>query len=145
MKDLNRVRRSKIAYEQLLIKVEQLETLATHITANLTGMPKAEGKSPDEIWAMLADYKNQCIGAVYQYLRDCKELDAEIDSLPYDPNTEFQIRAVMKCRYLDGMTGADISEKLHYSERYVRELISRGRTLYNEKYGYGSEDNDVRV
>jgi DNA-directed RNA polymerase specialized sigma24 family protein len=135
MPDINRVRKAKTLYEQLLLKIEDLETIATHMTAELTGMPRGGNKLADDTWAVLADYRTKCVEAVQQYLLDCRTLDEEIDRLPLKKSTASQTRAVMKCKYLDGMTDEQIAEKLHYSDRYVRQLIFDGRILYYKTYG----------
>ena len=139
MADINRVRLGKNEYERLLLKIESLETIATHMTTNLDGMPKGTTRQVDDAWATLADYRSQCVASLHQYLIDCIELNQELDELPYRKGVRFQTRAIMKCKYLDGMTDAQIAEKLHYSDRYVRELLRYGRSLYEKLYGEAAQ------
>lgn len=127
---LNRVRNGWQEFHRLSEKVEELEALATRVTPVLSDMPKGKSPKPkDDVWAMLADYKDQCEAEIRWYLKASQELEKEL-SIIYSPN----IRTAMKYRYIDCLKVEDIADTMGYEIRSVRRFLAKGREIYLKEY-----------
>lgn len=128
---LNRVRNGSFKYKRLLLKVEELETLATRTVPVLSQTPEAHSgiNLRDDTWARLLDYKEECKAALNDYLKDCQELEAEIESCIKSS----RIKAAMLCRYVDIKSIRDTGRCIGYEERQVRRLLRTGEKIYCEE------------
>ena len=127
---LNRVRAARTESNRLLLKVEELENLATKITPVLSLAPKGEGGSyKDDSWANLIDYKARCQSQLDEYLTACKELTEELECIK-NP----RIRTAMLYRYVDCYKVEDIAEHMHYDVRNVYVLLRKGKKIYCKVY-----------
>lgn len=122
----------KREYERLLAKVEELETLATKMTSNLTGLPKSANtkRNDDDAWAALIDYKASCEAQLLDYLNACRALEKELDSIRSD-----KIRTAMKYRFIDCKRIDQIAVAMRYDKRWVQRLLEKGERIYKEMYG----------
>ena len=95
-------------------------------------MPKgSSGKTNDESWATLADYRLECMSALNWYLIESKRLEEELSMIR---NTN--IRVAMQYRYIDCMSIDRICEVMHFERSWVFRLLDKGKAIYNSKYGY---------
>ena len=129
---LNRVRQAKFEYRRLLMKVEELETLASRMVPVLshTSEIHSTGKTREDTWAALVDYKAECEDKLKDYLLQCRKLEEEIDECIVSP----RIRAAMKGKYVDGLTAPAIAEAMNYHERQIYRFLKTGEKLYCERY-----------
>ena len=127
---LNRVRNSYHEARRLLLKVEELENLATKMTPVYSNTPKGDSQTlKDDSWAKLIDYKMLCEERVREYLDSCRELEDELRCIRSD-----NIRTAMKYYYVDHKKQETIAEIMGYSEREIRYYLQRGRKIYTEAY-----------
>lgn len=127
---LNRVRVAYSEAKRLMLKIEELEAVATKTTAILSATPMGKSGHPkDEAWATLIDYKTQCEEKISDYITSCMELDAELDCI-----RNRNIRTAMKYYYIDRKKQEAIAEIMGYSEREIRYYLQKGRQIYSEVY-----------
>jgi len=126
---LNRVRTGWAEFKRLTDKIEELEALAEKVTPTLSDMPKGGFHSKDDTWAMLADYRDACKEQLHMYLKDCEELEKELNCIKSDA-----IRTTMKCRYVNKMTIEDIASTTCYNYRTIQKHLAKGRKIYCEVY-----------
>ena len=130
MERLNRVRTSYAEASRLLLKVEELENLATKITPVLSQTPKgSSGGYKDDSWATLIDYKMTCEEVISEYIKSSMELDEELDCI-----RNRNIRTAMKYYYIDRKKQETIAELMGYSDREIRYYLQKGRQIYCEVY-----------
>lgn len=135
---LNRVRWGWQEFNRLSLKVEELESLAQKITPTLSDMPKGNSPHPkDDTWATLIDYRTMCEEVIRQYLKDCKDLEEEMECIRSE-----RIRTCMKLYYIDRYSQCRIADIMNYTERAIRSFLSKGRKIYYETYKdqEGSDD-----
>ena len=127
---LNRVRNTYEEAKRLALKVEELESIATKMTPVLSLTPRSDGYAlKDDTWAKYIDYKMQCEEKISDYITSCMELDNELDCI-----RNRSIRTAMKYYYVDRLKQETIAERMHYSDREIRYLLSKGRKIYYEEY-----------
>lgn len=130
MDRLNRVRTSYAEAQRLLLKVEELEALATKITPVLSPTPKGDsGGYKDDSWARLIDYKMSCEELISEYIKSSMELDTELDCI-----RNRNIRTAMKYYYIDRKKQEAIADLMGYSDREIRYYLQKGRKIYCEVY-----------
>ena len=136
---LNRVRSRWTEYHRLVMKVEELETLATKMVPLLAPNSDIHGssKSREDTWALLADYRNECKDKLYDYLKDSRELEQELSCIRSP-----RIRTAMKYRYIDCMTKRQMAEAMNYSERQLTRFLKSGETIYCNAYREVEEDGN---
>ena len=127
---LNRVQKLRQEYIRAEEKLEELETLATHITTRLSDMPKnAPASDLASILAALADHREKYAGIVKRYLDNCDQLERELNAIRNPA-----IRTAMIRRYVDGMKVEDIAEAMHYERSWVYRLLNKGRKIYSKEH-----------
>lgn len=133
---LNRVRNGAITYERLLDKVAYLEALSQRATPILSGAPKGSARhgQTDEPWAALADYRRECEKQIAQFIRDCQDLEKELECIH-----SIRVRIAMTYRYVDLYTIPRIADSMSMNERSVYKLLHRGRAIYEKHFEEGFE------
>lgn len=126
---LNRVLYKQNEYKRLLVKIEELEAIATRVTPILSDLPKGGSSTPDDRWSKLVDYKLQLQACLDQYAQDCIELEDELECIKSE-----RVRVAMKYKYIDGLSVERLAECLETDERYAYKLLARGRKIYEETY-----------
>lgn len=129
--NLDRVIKGRAEYNRLCRKVEELISLSEKTTTSLTKAPvSGSGGDKDSLWAQLADYKSQCEFQLLSYIRDCAELERELECI-----RDAGIRTAMKYKYIDAKTIHAIADEMGYSERHIDRLIQKGKSIYLGYYG----------
>ena len=128
---LNRVRSMRFEYQRLIMKVEELETLASKMVPLIGHNSDIHGtaKSREDTWVALADYKAECEDKLCEYLKASRELENELLCI-HNP----RIRTAMKCKFVDCMTKKQMSEAMNYSERQLTRYLKAGETIYCNTY-----------
>ena len=127
---LNRVRTGYNEARRLLLKVEELENMATRMTPIYSQTPKSDSPAlKDDSWAKLIDYKTLCEESVTAYINSCRELEEELGCI-----RNKNIRTAMKYYYIDRMKQEAIAELMGYSDREIRYYLQKGRSIYFEVY-----------
>ena len=110
VQELNRWRYLDLQIEDLKIKINELEDLATGGTSHITGMPKSPNTTDRmaEYVSKMVDLKN----ILAERYRDCVEcrirLENYIDSIAYDP----YMQTIITLRYVNGLTWNEISDRV---------------------------------
>lgn len=118
-------------------RMERLRSMAEKCTAIPQDTPSATSKeSPDAIGnyaCRLVEMQEAAdefyIGAVMQ----ANVISQIIDDIEGDDNAD--VRTVLRCRYLDGMTYPEISEKTHMSESWLYKQHKKGLEILGVKEG----------
>lgn len=128
---LDRVRAARMESDRLLLKVAELENLATRITPVISATPKSRGQSyKDDAWANLIDYKTQCQDQLNEYINASAELTKELGCIK-----NHKIRTAMLYRYVDCCKVEDIAERMHYDVRSIYIFLRKGKKIYCKEYG----------
>lgn len=131
-KRLERVIDFKPEYIRLTHRVEELESLAEYVAKTFSLAPARGGNTKkDDTYVKVIEYKEKQENRIRDYLRDCEELEEEIDELLEDPVT----RAIMKARYLEGKKAETIAEENYYDVRTIYRILKKCRTLYEQTFG----------
>lgn len=105
-------------------RMERLRAMAERCTTQPAGFGGYGSGVNDRVGntaAMLADMQRKADECVAAYMGHAECVALAIDSI--EDSTQ---RTVLRMRYLDGLSWEDISEKTHYSERWLRKLHGRG-------------------
>lgn len=129
VKDINRVIDGRAEYDRMLLKVEELKTMAEKMTPVLSDMPKGGNHTLEDTWIKLADYKSELQFKMSAYIQDCMELENELECIRND-----NIRTAMKYKYIDGLTIEKIADIMIYDTRQIDRYLHTGRSIYERFY-----------
>ena len=111
--------------EDIRERLERLRSILERCTPSWSDAPgRASGVSPDKMGEhmdKLAELEAEGWRRAAAYLEHVFEVDKAISEIE-DPTQ----RMIIRLRYMDGLSWEKISDKTHYSERWCKELHSRG-------------------
>jgi hypothetical protein len=128
---------ARLEYKRLHRRIEELESRAKKVTAQMTGMPGGGGAGMEQLWAILADEREKEKEAVETEMRVYHEVETFIDSLPVPVH-----RVVCRLHYLDGLNWVQVQMRMNrdgfcYSERQITrihgEALKSARRLWRER------------
>lgn len=113
--------RAKRLYRQLLVELEEKESIITSISIDYSServqtSPKDQSKRID----YLADLRTQCIDAAWEALEEMNRIGDVIRKV------EGIYGDVLHRKYIEGKSLRIISDEIHYSYASVRRIHKRG-------------------
>ena len=90
---------------------------ATSVTPNLSGMPSQHGQPSDKVGQAAAE-RADLLEDIKEQEQMCMAIIRQIESAVRKVD-DLQLRQILRCRYIDGISWSDIAEELHYSLRSV--------------------------
>lgn len=103
--------------EHLRQEYQRLGEQATSVTPNLSGMPSPHGCPSDKVGQAAAE-RADLMDDIMEQERMCRAVIHQIESAVRKVD-DLQLRQILRCRYIDGISWSDIAEELHYSLRSV--------------------------
>lgn len=103
--------------EHLQQEYLRLGEQATSVTPNLSGMPSPHGQPSDKVGQAAAE-RADLLEDIKEQERMCMAIIRQIESAVRKVD-DLQLRQILRCRYIDGISWSDIAEELHYSLRSV--------------------------
>lgn len=93
------------------------------VTARGDGMPRGPVRHADELMSGWTDEK-EAARALYEekrqrLLRDLLAIERAIDTLPS------RERTAMRMHYIEGLSQAEVAERMHYSKRQMERIFTR--------------------
>jgi len=93
------------------------------VTARGDGMPRGPVRHADELMSGWTDEK-EAARALYEekrqrLLSDLLVIERAIDTLPS------RERAAMRMHYIEGLSQAEVAERMHYSKRQMERIFTR--------------------
>ena len=113
---LNSVLESRIEIKRLRKKIAALESRATSITAQLSGMPRSGGADSQAVLAALADATRDYYARLAQAERRELEVVEFIESLPTQDS-----RVILKLRYVDRKRWSQVLAELKAAGKDIAE------------------------
>lgn len=105
-------------------RVQEMDSRAKRMTAQLSGMPGCGGRGQEELWASLADERERAAFAEINELERYRAVEQFIGRIPAPPVQ----RALLRYRYLENLRGVDNVQKAlqkddwWYSTRHIDRL-----------------------
>lgn len=128
-KRLTRVMDSRLEYEQLLYRVEELTATAEKVTSVLSATPKGNNGQKDDVYATLIDCKERCLKKLKRLEEEKEELEEEISNSSYGAE-----KTAMVYRYVGCMKIEEIAERMCFDKRTIDRFLQSGRKKYNSVY-----------
>lgn len=118
-------------------RMERIRSMAERCTTAPRDTPSATSKdSPDAIGNYACKLIEMQEAADEFYVASVMQasiISKIIDDIEGDDNAD--VRTVLRCRYLDGMTYPEISEKTHMSESWLYKQHKKGLEILGVKEG----------
>lgn len=118
-------------------RVERLRSMAEKCTTAPRDTPSATSKdSPDVIGnyaCKLIEMQEAADEFYVSAVMQASVISQIIDDIEGDDNAD--VRTVLRCRYMDGMTYPEISEKTHMSESWLYKQNKKGLEILGVREG----------
>lgn len=118
-------------------KIKDLEALCYRSTAQITGMPGG-GSGSKAVWDTLADTRSKALATMQTAVERSQEIEDFVDRIENET-----YRAILKYKYLDGLTFVQIAGKLYYTERHLRRLHGYAKDAARELWNRLGMDKQV--
>lgn len=131
---LKKISRLKVEIRCREDNIQELETLATHITSTLdenkVGATQMATDKIGNIVAKIVDQKEELIKTYEVYLLLRSNIIRQIESI--DDRKQYES---LYLRYIKGLKIEDISEQMGYESRQILRILKAARMSFEQIYG----------
>jgi len=122
---LESVRHHRLEQERLRMRIAELESRCTKITASLSSTPGSGGSDAQRQWAALADERTKLTDALRDEIDAAAQVEDWIKALPFDP----LLIDTLLYRYINLLTVPEITRAFEragtpYSQRQIERFLA---------------------